>query len=201
MRAVSDQSWSRRGLSLLWGAESLSRIAHPNQVVSVRQPFALSRAWPEDLPAVEGNTVVVAGVDGCLDALGPEDAAQWLEEDFRRIVVGFQDRYENQAALILWIPDSRRRIAMPRATEEYEWHCSGRGTQADFGAASDSGRRATHHGPQTEGKWKASLRDTCGQKVGNEPATPRQSRGSPGASLSTSPKRSHERATLTRRWR
>src|ERR1035441_7782818 len=79
MRGVSDQSWSRRGLSLVWGAEILSRIARPHQVVSVRQLFALSRAWPEDLPAVDGNAVVVAGVDGCLDALSPEDAAQWLE--------------------------------------------------------------------------------------------------------------------------
>jgi hypothetical protein len=136
MRVVSDQSWSRRGLSLLWGAEALSRIAQPDQVVSVRQLFALSRAWPEDLPAVDGNAVVVAGVDGCLDALGPEDATQWLEEDFRRIVVGFQDRYENQAALILWIPDGRRRIAMPRATEEYEWHCSG----SDLGKTVPVGR-------------------------------------------------------------
>ena len=32
MRVVSDQSWSRRGLSLLWGAEALSRIAQPDQV-------------------------------------------------------------------------------------------------------------------------------------------------------------------------
>ena len=79
MRVVSDQSWSRRGLSLLWGAEALSQIAQPHQVVSVRQLFALSRAWPEDLPAADGNAVVVAGVDGCLDALSPEDAAQWLE--------------------------------------------------------------------------------------------------------------------------
>ena len=34
MRVVSDQSWSRRGLSLFWGAEALSRIAQPHQVVS-----------------------------------------------------------------------------------------------------------------------------------------------------------------------
>src|ERR1017187_4256406 len=112
MRVVSDQSWSRRGLSLLWGAEALLRIAQPHLVGSVRRLFGLSRAWAGGLPAVDGNAVVVAGVDGCLDALSPEHAAQWLEEDFRRIVVGFQDRYENQAALILWIPDGRRRIAM-----------------------------------------------------------------------------------------
>src|ERR1035438_2457725 len=112
MLVVSDQSWTRRGLSILWAAEALSRIAQPHQVVSVRQLVALSRAWPEDLPGVDGNAVVVAGVDGCLGALSPEVATQWLEEDLRRIIVDFQDRYENQAALILWVPDGRRRIAM-----------------------------------------------------------------------------------------
>jgi hypothetical protein len=87
--------------------------------------FAFSFAWPEDLPASDGNAVIVAGADGCLDSLSPDDATRWLEEDLRRLIIGFQDRYENQAALILWMPDGRRRIAMPRATEQYEWQCSG----------------------------------------------------------------------------
>lgn len=125
MRVVSDLSWTRRGLSLLWGAEALSRIAQPHAVVSVRQLFALGNTWPDELPAADGNAVVVAGVDGCLDAMAPEDAARWMEEDLRRLIVSFQDHYENQAALILWIPDGRRRIVMPRATEQYEWHCAG----------------------------------------------------------------------------
>ena len=136
MLMVSDQSWTRRGLSILWAAEALSRIAQPHQVVSVRQLVALSRAWPEDLPGVDGNAVVVAGVDGCLDALSPEEATQWLEEDLRRIIVDFQDRYENQAALILWVPDGRRRIAMQRSTEQYEWNCSG----SDLGKTVSLGR-------------------------------------------------------------
>jgi hypothetical protein len=125
MRLVSDPSWPRRGLSLLWGAEALSKMADPHEVISVRRLFGLSRAWPDELPAADGNAVVVAGVDGCLDCMSPDDAMQWLEEDLRRIAVSFQDRYENQAALILWIPDGRRRIGMPRATEQYEWHCTG----------------------------------------------------------------------------
>lgn len=125
MRVVIDGSWMRRGLTLLWEAQALSRIAEPHQALSVRQLFALSKKWPEDLPSADGNALVVAGVDGCLDSLVPDDATRWLEEDLRRIIVSFQDRYENQAALILWVPDGRRRIVMPRATEQYEWHSAG----------------------------------------------------------------------------
>lgn len=125
MRVLSDLSWTRRGLTLLWGAEGLDRIAKPSQVLSIRQFFAVSRNWPEDLPAAGGDAVVVAGIEGCLDALTPDDATQWLEWDLRKLLLAFQDRYENQAALVLWIPGGRKRIAMPRATELYEWHCTG----------------------------------------------------------------------------
>ena len=125
MQIVSDWSWTRRGLTLLWGAAALSGIAEPHQVISIRQLFALRRAWPEELPCADGNAVVVAGLDGCLDSMDPIDARVWLEADLRGTILGFQDQYENQAALILWIPDGRRRIVMPRATEQYEWHCAG----------------------------------------------------------------------------
>lgn len=125
MRTVSDFSWSRRGLTLLWGAEGLHRVAEAPQVITLREFFFLSRQWPDDLPAGGGDTVVVAGLEGCLDALTPEDAERWLEQDLRRILLGFQDRYENQAGLILWIPGGKKRITMPRATEQYEWQCAG----------------------------------------------------------------------------
>jgi hypothetical protein len=125
MQVVSDLSWSRRGLSILWGAEALQRIATPSTVLSLRESFALSTHWPEELPSANGNALVVVGVDGCLDALHPEDAARWLEIDFRNLMLSFQDHYENQAAIVLWLPNGRRRIAMPRATEEYGWNCTG----------------------------------------------------------------------------
>src|ERR1700739_1898833 len=109
MRMVSDLSWSRRGLTLLWGAESLDRVAKAPQVITIREFFALSKKWPEDLPAAGGDAVVVAGLDGCLDSLMPEDAAIWLEQDLRQLLLAFQDRYENQAGLVLWIPGGRTR--------------------------------------------------------------------------------------------
>ena len=125
MQVVSDLSWSRRGLSILWGAKALHQVAKPSSVLSLRESFALSRNWPEDLPAANGNAVVIAGLDGCLDTLQPEDAIQWLESDLRTLILSFQDHYENHAAMILWLPNGRRRISMPRATEEYAWNCAG----------------------------------------------------------------------------
>ncbi|MFB1488916.1 MULTISPECIES: hypothetical protein [unclassified Thiocapsa] len=60
--------------------------------------------WPDELPAAEGDALIVAGLEGCLDVLSGEDAAQWLETDLREAVFSFQDFYEGQAGLILWAP-------------------------------------------------------------------------------------------------
>jgi hypothetical protein len=125
MRVVSDLSWSRRGLTLLWGAEGLDQVAKASQVTTIREFFALSKKWPEDLPAAGGDAVVVAGLEGCLDSLTPDDAMAWLEHDLRQLLLSFQDRYENQAGLVLWIPGGKKRITMPRATEQYQWQGSG----------------------------------------------------------------------------
>ena len=43
-----DDIWMRRGISLLWDADSLAAVCTPRQVVSLRQFLVLNRAgWPE----------------------------------------------------------------------------------------------------------------------------------------------------------
>jgi hypothetical protein len=93
----------------------------PSEVVSIREFFAMAKAWPEELPGEGGDALVVAGVEGCLDALSDDDGKTWLEVDLKRAILGFQEEYEGQAALILWLPSGRRRVSMVRATEEYFW--------------------------------------------------------------------------------
>ena len=121
MKFHSGQGWIRRGVSLLWEPRALSIIAGPKDVVSMRQFFAMARSWPEELPAASGDALVVAGLEGCLDALEEVDAEDWLRHDLKRAVLAFQDEYQGQAALIFWLPTGRRRIEMMRATERYFW--------------------------------------------------------------------------------
>ena len=58
---------------------------------------------------------------GCLDALSADDGSTWLETDLKGIILAFQDEYQGQAALILWLPSGRRRITMSPTTEAYSW--------------------------------------------------------------------------------
>ena len=120
MKVQRDSGWMRRGVSLLWDASELSKVVSPNDVVSLRKFFAMAKAWPDNLPS-GGDALVVAGVEGCLDALTNEDGAKWLEGDLKQLILGFQEEYEGQAALILWLPSGRRRITMVSATEQYFW--------------------------------------------------------------------------------
>jgi hypothetical protein len=121
MKLQRDSGWRRRGFSLLWDASALSEVVAPTDVVSIREFFAITKSWPEVLPGSSGDALVVAGVEGCLDALDDKDGTLWLETDLKHAILDFQEEYEGQAALILWLPSGRRRVGMVRATEEYFW--------------------------------------------------------------------------------
>ena len=88
MRLVRDKSWARRGVTLLWGAKALNGLAEPSQIGSIRRFFELSRQWPEDLPNGDGKSLIIAGIEGCLDILEPEDAELWLEQELKVAILG-----------------------------------------------------------------------------------------------------------------
>ena len=121
VRMRFNQGWPRRGIALLWDAEILSGLNAPQQVVSLRHFFIMTDNWPEDLPAADGDALVVSGLEGCLDVLSSEDAVTWIETDLKESVLSFQDFYQGQAGLILWAPSGRTRITMKGASEEYFW--------------------------------------------------------------------------------
>ena len=148
MRLVRDKTWAQRGTSLLWNPRVLFDLIKPAEAVSIRQFFALSLAWPNELPSGNGDTLVVAGFDGCVDALAPADAEAWLERELKPRLLGFQDEYEGQAGVILWLPAGKQRITMKPASEEYLWRCAPPFSQQDLplgrilwgGSEGDAGR-------------------------------------------------------------
>lgn len=121
MKVLRNRTWTRRGCSLLWDPTALVSITDPREVVSLRQFVAMGDGWPDDLPSNDGDALVVAGVEGCLDALSPEDAETWIERDLRELVFRFQDHYQGEAALVFWMPSGRQRRHFALATSEYSW--------------------------------------------------------------------------------
>jgi len=121
MQIRYNHSWPRRGFALLWDTRTLGNLVSPADVLSMRELFALAQNWPEELPAANGDALVVAGLEGSLDVLTAADAREWLTGDFRDLILSFQDYYEGQAGLIFWMPSGHGRISMKGATEEYFW--------------------------------------------------------------------------------
>lgn len=124
MKILQGDVWKRRGVSLLWGGEALSVLAQPHQVVSIRQFLAMVGQWPDDLPCNDGNTLVVAGLEGCVDLMDPIEGEAWLKSDLLPAVLAFQDEYSLGAGLVFWLPMGKNRVKMNRATEAYSWVCS-----------------------------------------------------------------------------
>ena len=121
VRTRFNRGWPRRGLALLWDAEALADLTIPSKVLSLRQFFSIADDWPEDLPAANGDAMVVSGLEGCLDILDGHDAERWIETDLKEAILSFQDFFDGQAGLIFWVPSGRTRISMKGSTEEYYW--------------------------------------------------------------------------------
>lgn len=123
---VCDVRAVRRGSSLLWEPRALSALGvRPNDIRPLRALFALAADWPEELPSCDGHVLVVSGLDGCLDALSPEDAERWLEEDVRDVLISFQDAYGGGAGLVFWLPNGGRRVRPQPAADAWDWRCGG----------------------------------------------------------------------------
>ncbi len=124
MKQLLDTVWQRRGTSWIWDEEARNQICVAGEVWSLRRFLQAVGNWPDDLPSNSSNTLVVAGLEGCLDLLTPEDAEAWLGDVTKQAILSFQDAYDGQAALIFWLPSGQGRIKFHPATDSIEWRCA-----------------------------------------------------------------------------
>ncbi len=123
MKQLLDTVWQRRGTSWVWDENARNQACTADEVWSLRQFLQAVGNWPEDLPSNGNNAVVVAGLDGSLDLLAPEDAETWLDETIKKAILSFQDAYGGEAALIFWLPHGYGRFKINPANDSIEWRC------------------------------------------------------------------------------
>jgi hypothetical protein len=124
MKQLLDTVWQRRGTSWIWDEEARNQVCVAREVWSLRQFLLAVGHWPDDLPSNGNNTLVVAGLEGSLDLLTPEDAETWLGDAIKQAILSFQDAYDGQAALVFWLPSGQGRIKFHPATDSNEWRCA-----------------------------------------------------------------------------
>ena len=135
MRQTVDTVWQRRGTSWLWDEEARNQVCVASEVWSLRQFLQAQGRWPDDLPSNDNQTLVVAGLDGCLDLLAPEQGEIWLGETIKSAILSFQDYYGGEAALIFWLPQGYSRLKQLVTNDAVLWLCEApyRDNQIDFG--------------------------------------------------------------------
>mgnify|MGYP001171532528 CR=1 FL=1 len=124
MRQLLDTVWQRHGTSWLWDEEARNTVCTAGEIWSLRQFLQSVGHWPEDLPSNEGQSLVVAGLEGSLDLLDPGEAEAWLGDVLKEAILSFWERYEGQVALIFWLPSGHGRIKIHPATDSVEWQCA-----------------------------------------------------------------------------
>lgn len=124
MRQLLDIVWQRRGTSWVWDEEARNQVCVASEVWSLRQFLQAVGRWPDALPSNDNNTLVVAGLDGSLDLLTPEDAETWLGDAVKPAILSFQDAYSGEAALVFWLPWGGGRIKVHSATDAVAWRCA-----------------------------------------------------------------------------
>lgn len=124
MKQLLDTVWQRHGTSWIWDEEARNQACEASEVWSLRQMLQSVGQWPDDLPSNGNNTLVVAGLEGSLDLLTPQDAETWLGDAIKDAILSFQSYYEGEAALIFWLPSGNGRIKVHSATDAIGWRCA-----------------------------------------------------------------------------
>lgn len=126
MTVLHGDTWMRKGISLLWSSQALDKLEAVSEIVDLRGFFELAQDWPDDLPSANGNALVVAGLEACLDALEPLLITEWLKTRLYPTLLDFQQEFGSEAALIFWLPEAHpKRLYFDEGSETYRWHCSG----------------------------------------------------------------------------
>jgi hypothetical protein len=124
---LTDDVWTRRGISVLWDGHQLADLDAASKVISLRRFFELHEAgWPEEeIPFINDQGLMVAGLDVAIDALDIDEAVNWIEQQVYMKIYDFQTYFDGQCALIFWMADQGRWKENP-SEYSYEWHLSGK---------------------------------------------------------------------------
>jgi hypothetical protein len=124
MKQLLDTVWQRHGISWIWDEGARNQVCVASEVWSLRQLLQSVGKWPDTLPSNDNNTLVIAGLEGSLDLLTPQDAEAWLGDTIKDAILSFQSYYQGEAALIFWLPSGNGRIKIHSATDAVQWRCA-----------------------------------------------------------------------------
>ena len=152
---LHDTVWQRKGVSVLWDNKSLTELVKDNRAISLREFFSFyEQGWPdENIPFINDDLLLVAGLDAALDTLSAADAEEWLTKDVYKIIYEFQSWAEGQYALVLWM-SKEDRWKEHLEDNRFTWICDARdrGKEIEIGSGIWNGAQQSVRRIEVEGR-------------------------------------------------
>lgn len=116
MREMSSSAWLRRGSSIVFDKQSLGPLISSGSLISIREALSWMKAWPTEPPS-GSRTVLVGGLETCLEVLTSQDAERFLREPVKAFILQFQERWD-QVGLVFGFGTSPSSFEVTSAEEE-----------------------------------------------------------------------------------
>jgi hypothetical protein len=94
MRILTTDAWRRMGSTLLFDAEEIQHLLNEEAMVSLRTFLSWDKNIPEN-PPVQGQTLLICGLETVMDTLPANEAQEFLSRKIRPLVKKLQSDWTN----------------------------------------------------------------------------------------------------------
>ncbi len=151
-----DDVWQRKGISVIWDNPVLAKLVKDNRAISLREFFSYyENRWPEDdIPFINNDLLLVAGLDAALDTLEAQNAEEWVTQEVYKRIYDFQNWAQGQYALVFWM-SKQDRWKEHLENNRYTWLCDGkdRGKEIELGSGIWNGAQLSVRRIESDGRW------------------------------------------------
>lgn len=151
-----DDVWQRKGISVIWDNPVLAKLVKDNRAISLREFFSYyENSWPDDdMPFINNDLLLVAGLDAALDTLESQNAEEWVTQEVYKRIYDFQNWAEGQYALVFWM-SKQDRWKEHLENNRYTWLCDGkdRGKEIELGSGIWNGAQLSLQRIESDGRW------------------------------------------------
>ena len=151
-----DDVWQRKGISVIWDNTILAKLVKDNRAISLREFFFYyEKGWPDDdMPFINNDLLLVAGLDAALDTLEAQNAEEWVTQEAYKRIYDFQGWAEGQYALVFWMT-KQDRWKEHLENNRYTWLCDGkdRGKEIELGSGIWNGAQLSLQKIESDNRW------------------------------------------------
>ncbi|OCQ93482.1 hypothetical protein BCD64_00875 [Nostoc sp. MBR 210] len=110
MHKMSSSAWQRRGSSIVFHRDLLVPLIESGAMVSLREALSWANNWPLE-PPNGSNTVLIVGLETCLEVMVPSEAEIFLRRTIRPFLLESRNHWD-RCGLIFGFGCSEKRFCI-----------------------------------------------------------------------------------------